>query len=85
MRRVIVFYSVVTAVDGQGNNRFNWKSVNKLALGSHVVGGPDKLDRPGARHIPQDRSLVPGNDRLFLSAADLVFIIVYLPKGLSSR
>lgn len=84
MRRVIVFYSVLTAVDVQGNNRFNWKSVNKLVLGSRIAGGPDKLDR-GARHIPQDRPLVPEDDRLFLSAAGLVFIIIYLPKGLSSK
>lgn len=86
-RRVIVFYSVMTAVSVPGNNRFNWKSVNKF-VGScpavvPVAGGPDKLDRPQARHSRRTVRPLSRPRILFLSAADLVLIIIYLLKVLS--
>lgn len=70
-RRVIVLYSVMTAVSVQGNNRFNWKSVNKFVGDCpavvYVAGGLDKLDRLRARDI--SRRIGP----LFLSP-NFVFI-----------
>lgn len=81
-----MFYSVLTAADVQATIGLIERVSINLSGGPYVAGGPDKLDRPGVlRHIPEDRTLVPGDDRLFLSAADLVFIIIYLPKGLSFK
>lgn len=84
MRRVIVFCSVVTAVSVRGNNRFNWKSVNKFVGSGGAVlrrrWSDSKRGRPATS--PQDD---PCSGRWVLVLISRSSRYIYLLNALSAQ